>query len=187
MIVEELFLPWYSPVSNAISDLGGHHAGSYAVIFDASVIVVGLCAFTGAVLLRTLLPPRRSLRWGTVCLMLTGLGAIGVGCFPEYTGAIHGIMASVAFIFGGIGLLLFGHGGRKVGEEGYFPWLTTVCGIVDLLSLVGFLLLENTWVAGAVERMIVAPVLLWAFLVGVRMVRTGEPVHVPTGANRPFS
>ncbi len=171
MAVEQAFYPGFDPLTRAISDLGGRGAGAMGGFFDLSVYLVGEGALLGAVLLIGALPQRRSLRLGMVLLVLAGIGAMGVGLFPEYDGSIHGVMAAIAFIGAGLALLAIGRGFYKVGENRPLAVGTAIGGVVDLVALVLFTLsshipgLEGLY--GLLERLIVAPVLLWAVVYGV--------------------
>ncbi len=176
----------FDPLTNAISDLGGHCALGLGIAFDASVFVVGIAALGGAILLWRVLPRRRSLRIGTVLLMLAGAGAMGVGIWPEFHPTPHGISAFFAFFFGGLGLIALGRGLAKTGDGRTFSLLTSLGGVVDLVSI--FLFLGSDAIApglsGLFERMIVAPVLLWAMGYGLRLLRGTAPVFGP-GTARP--
>lgn len=171
MAVEQAFYPGFDPLTRAISDLGGRGAGPMGGFFDLSVYLVGEGALLGAVLLYGVLPKRRSLRLGMVLLVFAGLGSMGVGLFPEYDGTIHGVMASIAFIGAGLALLAIGRGFYKVGEHRALAVGTAFGGVVDLVSLVLFTRsshisgLEGLY--GLLERMIVAPVLLWAVVYAI--------------------
>ncbi|MDE1821965.1 MAG: DUF998 domain-containing protein [Euryarchaeota archaeon] len=163
----------YNPLENAISDLGGYCALGYGIAFDISVFVIGVAALVAALLLWQLLPRRRSLRIGVVLLMLAGGGAMGVGIFPEYTHFWHGFFALVAFVFGGLGLIALGRGFRKTGEGPTFSLLTSLGGVVDLVSIPLFGI--GLGISGFFERMIVAPVIVWAIAYGLRLLRGQSP------------
>lgn len=120
MFISETLYPNYSVKFNYISDLG---VGRTAIIFNSSIIVLGILLMVSAVLLRKLF---------SFAVFLAGLGAMFVGIFPETTGAPHLISALIAFLFGGIGAILSGltlaHGAVK-----YF-WV--ILGLMTLSSLV---------------------------------------------------
>lgn len=193
MAVEELLLPWYNIVQNAISDLGGRNAGGLGIFFDASVFGVGLAAAVSALLLWSRLPRSRSLRVGEVFLLVAGIGAMIVGLYPEYTHAPHAIGAVLAFLFGNLGLMALGRGFRKTGEELWFARFSSLCGLFGMLSIV-VAILAGVFIAqgvfGITERMIVAPILLWAIVYGLRRMRgtfpsadaKPLPAGPPTGA-----
>lgn len=164
MMAGEAVQPAYNVGVNAISDLG---VGTTAVLFNASVIFVGAMGLLGAYfLLRAY--HRRVL---TILLVLAGIGAIGVGIFPETTGTPHSVFALIAFLFGGLAAIVA------------FPieaWplnvLSIVLGLIGLGALVLFSV--GTYLAlgfGGMERMIVYPVLLWEVLFGGYLMGSAEP------------
>ncbi len=178
MAVEELLLPWYNIVQNAISDLGGYSAGGLRYFFDASVFGVGVAAAVSALLLWSRLPRNRSLRVGEIFLLVAGIGAMVVGLYPEYTHAPHAIGAILAFLFGNLGLMALGRGFRKTGEDLRFARFTWLCGLFGMLSIV-VAILAGMYIAqdvfGITERMIVAPILLWAIVYGLLRIRGTLP------------
>ena len=164
MMAGEATQPGYSVGTNAISDLG---VGTTALLFNASVIFVGAMGLLGAYfLLRAY--HRRPL---TVLLALAGIGAIGVGLFPETTLPTHTIFAFVAFFFGGLAAIV---------AFPIEPWpinvLSVLLGVVGLGALVLFT--ARTYLAlgfGGMERMIVYPILLWEVLFGGYLMGSAEP------------
>ncbi|EQD47415.1 membrane protein, partial [mine drainage metagenome] len=98
MIVTQSQYAGYSLTQNYISDLGattcgtwggsgsflGHYACSpWHLVFNVSIVVMGLALIGAALLLRTAFPPRRSRTIGLALLLLVGVGSIGVGLSPE--------------------------------------------------------------------------------------------------------
>ena len=95
MLVAEVLYPGYSISHNHISDLG---AGPSTSIFNSSVFLLGLMVVAGAYFVQ------RSFRNRLVTglLVLAGVGAMGVGIFPENYPVMHEIVSDAAFIFGGL-------------------------------------------------------------------------------------
>ncbi|MGI0079126.1 MAG: DUF998 domain-containing protein, partial [Nitrososphaerales archaeon] len=83
MNIAEWLYPGYSASQNTISDLGVRYPSS--VIFNTSVIIFGLLVIAGSYFLDRAYKKRIF----SVFLILSGIGAIGVGIFPETTGNIH--------------------------------------------------------------------------------------------------
>ncbi len=151
MLVSEAIRPSYSVSTNYISDLG---VGSSAPIFNSSIIVLGITLALGAYLLMRGLDSRIF----PVLIFLTGVGAAGVGIFPETTGAPHLLFALVAFLFGGLAAI---YSYRLTGST--FGYLSIVLGLLSLMALI----LYSTGHYGALhkggmERLIVYPTILWA-------------------------
>ncbi|BAB66830.1 hypothetical protein STK_17420 [Sulfurisphaera tokodaii str. 7] len=141
MIIAEILYPNYSVKYNYISDLG---VGRTAIIFNTSIVVMGILVMLGSLLLRTYYYP---------LLFLIGLGSAIVGIFPETTGLPHLIGALLAFLFGGISAILTSI------RRNYF-W--TVLGLITLISLVLYVLKDYGPLGpGGMERMIVYPEIIW--------------------------
>ncbi len=188
--------PSYSLSNNYISDLGAAHCGyfggmgafgghyacsPYHDVFNVSIIILGLLLILAVVLLQTAFPPRRTRTIGLGLLALAGLGAIGVGLSPEDVNlTIHSLSALLAFAGGGLALIVLGFAMfRDTRWDGYRVF-TLVCGLVDLVALLLFL--EKTYLGlgvGGMERLIVAPVLLWSIVAGLHLARI--PTYAPPG------
>jgi len=184
----------YSLKDNFISDLGAAHCGEFNAsgsagryvcspwnaVFDVGIIVMGLCAVFAVILLRTAFPVRRSRTVGLILLGLMGLGSIGVGFSPEDVNVtVHSICALCAFLGGALGLMVLGFAMFRDTRWGGFRTYTMVSGLVSFVALVLFL--TGTYAGlgvGGMERLIVAPVLLWSVVVGVHLAR------IPTFAPR---
>jgi len=188
----------YSLSRNYISDLGamncgtfggiGSIAGHYAcspwhVVFNVSIIVMGLLVILAVILIRTAFPARRSRTIGLGLLALTGIGAIGVGLSPEDVNiTVHSVSAILAFVGGGLALIVLGFAMFRDTRWDGFRAYTILSGLVDLIALILFL--SGTYLGlgvGGMERLIVAPVLLWSIVVGIHLAR------IPTFAPRAFA
>jgi len=189
MIEVQSQYPGYSLSQNYISDLGGAHS-PWALGFDASVIILGLCAIFGVLLIWGVFEesPKRGIALGF--LLFAGIGAVGVGVFPETTpvlnGGMHVIVSFIAFGGSGIGLTVLAF---AMGPGERWRWsrpLTLACGVVTLLAIVLFALGQFTSSSasylglgpGGMERLIVAPILLWAIVEGFHIARL--PRFAPT-------
>jgi hypothetical membrane protein len=93
----------------------------------------------------------------SVLLILTGVGAMGVGLFTEAAGVTHAAFSLITFLFGGISVIAF----YKV-EKTPFNWLSIILGATGLVALVLFA--SGNYVGlgpGGMERMVAYPMLLW--------------------------
>jgi len=188
----------YSLSQNYISDLGaancglfngsgsfpGHYACSpWHVVFNVSIIVMGLLIVLGVLLIRTAFPARRSRTIGLGLLAIAGIGAIGVGLFPEDVNlSVHSVSAILAFAGGGLALLVLAFAMFRDTRWDGFRAFTMICGLVDLVALILFV--DQAYLGlgvGGMERLIVAPVLLWSIVIGIHLAR------IPTFAPRAFS
>jgi len=151
----------YSVATNYISDLGATCPSSGACyippsasIFNSSVALLGVLILVGAYFLH------KAYKWmpATVLVTLTGIGALGVGLFPETTGVVHLIFSNIAFLSGGLAAIVTYRFQRK--PMSYF---SVILGVATLVAIILFLSNVNLGLgAGGMERMIVYPVLLWA-------------------------
>ena len=189
--------PAYSLTQNYISDYGAVHCGELAgrfvcsplyYVFDASIVVMGLLLVVGVLLMPTAFPARSSRRVGLGLLVLAQIGAIGVGLSPEDVNiTVHALSALLAFVAANLALLvlalvMF----RDTRWDGYRAY-TFLSGLVGLVALGLFAAGAydwgggwHQWGVGGMERLAVAPVLLWAILVSVHLLRL--PSFAPRSA-----
>ena len=168
MLVGEASLPAYSVSSNAISDLG---VGATAPLFNSAVILLGLLGLGGIYFYHR---THRKI-WITVPFLVASVGPIGVGIFPETTGAPHVVFASLAFLFGGLAALL-----TATQVTPPFRYVSLLLGITGLVALVLFSTRQFAGLGfGGMERLIVYPILLWEVGLGAYLMSTSGP---PTAA-----
>jgi hypothetical membrane protein len=183
----------YSLKNNYISDLGNTACGYFPkgspayvcspwhTVFNVSVVILGLLVILGAVLVRTAFPPKRSPRVALVLVALAGFGAIGVGLWPEnVNGLVHSVASGIAFIGGGLGLLGLTLGMlRDTRWDGYRLY-TLLSGVVTLAATALFERNVTLGIGiGGVERLVVAPLLLWLVVVSLHLLR------IPSLKDRP--
>jgi len=158
MVVAEAVYPGYSISQNYISDLG---VGPAALIFNTSVFLLGLMVLASAYFVHRSLNDRIV----AVLLALAGVGAIGVGIFPENSPVMHEIVSGIAFIFGGLVPIAAARPLR-----GPFMYFSGGMGVLSLsalalLSAEDFFGLGQQFLLGlgpgGMERMIAYPVILW--------------------------
>ncbi len=159
----------YSQSANYISDLGAncHVSGACyippsALLFDSSIVLLGLLMLVGAFFLHRAF--RRNAPTALLCL--TAVGAIGVGLFPETTGALHDLFALIAFLFGGLTAIVASGLQKKP-----LSYLSVLLGAVALTALV--LYIAGVYLGlgpGGIQRMIVYPVLLWGVGFGAHLM-----------------
>jgi len=150
IVVSEALYPGYH-VTQMISDLG---VGSTALVYNSSIIVFGVMLIAAAYLLQK----EETDIWFSALMALIGIGAAGVGIFPENTGTPHVISAMIVFIFGGICAIM---------SFRIFPvpwaWFSGALGIITLAAII--LLGAKCYLglgAGGMERMIAYPLIIWA-------------------------
>jgi hypothetical membrane protein len=95
LIIAEALYPGYSVAANYISDLG---VGPSAIVFNASVFLLGLMLLAGTYLQRH----NQTLKTVNIPLLLMAIGAMGVGIFTKNYTLPHGAVSSAAFFFAGL-------------------------------------------------------------------------------------
>ena len=150
LVIAESLYSGYSVSENYISDLG---VGTTALIFNSSVFLLGVTAVAGAYFIQRAFDSRLLF----VVFTLTGVGAMGVGLFPENFGVIHSIASLITFLFGGLSAIM----SYKLQK----PPLSYISVLLGALSLVALALFgSSTYLGlgkGGMERMIAYPTLLW--------------------------
>jgi hypothetical membrane protein len=184
--------PTYSLLNNYISDLGAVNCGEWGgrdicspghVIFNVSIVLLGIFLIIGTLLLRTAFPARSPRTIGLAILILSGFGAIGVGLSPEDVNlTIHSLSAALAFVGGGLALIVLGVAMfRDTRWDGYRAY-SMLSGLVALIAFILFFTHNyGPLGVGGMERLIVAPILLWALVVGIHLVRI--PTYAPPGVS----
>ncbi len=173
-LVAETTHPDYSTSANAISDLG---VGSTALLWNPTVILLGLFGLAGTYFLYRC--ERRKII--TAFFALAGIGAVGVGLFPETTGAPHGIFALLAFLFGGLAALFV-----YPIVKAPLRYACVVLGIVGLVSIPLYVGDMDLGLGhGGIERMIVLPILLFEITFGGYLMTMPEPGTVRGGPGIP--
>jgi hypothetical membrane protein len=190
MIVTQLAWsnPSYSLTQNYISDLGAVNCGTFGgrsicspwhLVFDVSIVLLGALLIFGVLLIPTAFPNRRSRTVGLGLFALAGCGAIGVGLSPEDVNlTVHQIVALLAFAGGALALIVLGiamfRDTRWDGYRGY----TMLSGLFTLVALGLFVAKSWQWGGlwadlgpGGIERLIVAPILLWVLVASIHLLR----------------
>jgi len=173
MILAEIYYPNYNVSNNYISDLGANCTPNpclinqpTATIFDVSIALFGLLVIVGAYFLWRAF----HLKPVFVMTVLAGIGALGVGLFPETTGIWHSIFSLIVFLFAGLTALVTARLQKKP-----MLYFSIVLGLVTLVALVLYIGSEYLGLGpGGMERMIAYPVLLWAIGFGGHMMATDE-------------
>ncbi|MEV7971977.1 DUF998 domain-containing protein [Cellulomonas sp. NPDC089187] len=191
LVVRSAWTLPYDPLTYAISDLGAATCGEFAgrqvcspwhALAQASWVLAGATLATGAVLTRHVFGSRS----GTGLLVLSGLGEIGVGLFPEDVSAWHVPCALMAVGCGLLGVLLLGRGVRERPGLRALGWAGVATGTVGLAALVVTVAFPRH-LFGLVERIGVYPILLWFLAAGVTILclrparRHNTPGDTPYG------
>ena len=157
----------YSISNNTISHLG---IDSTPYIFDISIIVLGIFEVLSGIFLKNYS------RGVTVSLILSGIGAAGVGTFNEHFGDIHLIFALFAFVFASIASF-FVLSKKRDGMA--IIW--AILGAFGLIALILFTLTIEVshnydlgLGVGGIERLILIPNIIWALAFGGSLYYSGK-------------
>lgn len=161
----------YSVSANFVSDLGATCRTSCTIppsawLFDTSVALLGLLFLVGAYFLQ------RAFRWkpATGLLALGGIGALGVGLFPETAGILHTIFSLIVFLFAGLSAVV-----TSKFEKKPLSYLSIILGLATLAALFLFVGgIDFGLGVGGMERMIVYPALFWAVGFGGHLMATED-------------
>ncbi|HTP55493.1 MAG TPA: DUF998 domain-containing protein [Thermoplasmata archaeon] len=173
MLIVEQHFAGYSLTGNYISDLGGVHS-PWALLFDASVILLGAIVVPALLLIWSSFDTHPARSPGLVLLMLGACGAIAVGVFPETThllgGRAHDVASFVTFIGGAVGLVVLSFAMRRPDRWRFSGRYTLLSGVVSAVAIVLFGLgYDLTLGVGGMERLVVAPLLLWMVVEGAHI------------------
>lgn len=191
---------WTTPFSlatNYISDLGNTTCGAYPAVagkyvcspwhtlMNVSFVLQGVIILFGAVLAR---PAFAGLRQGALVfslLVVTALGMVGVGLFPEdVNNGAHVLSAGTQFITGNAAMIVFGVAARRVERWRAFNVFSITFGITGLLATAlfarGYGL--GLGVAG-LERVAAYTLPVWLIASGVLMM-SALSRRRPTNAGR---
>lgn len=176
----------YSWMNNYISDLGNTACGQFAVphgtptyvcsplhaVMNASFIITGVLAIAGAVLLRRMWPSRPLTTVALVLWVITGLGKIIVGLYPENTnvnlhlvGALNIPVESIAVLLLSLSVLGIN---RTVGIVGIALAVLGLAGTV--LSTAGQFAGPSLYFGlgvGGIERVADYPAAVWKLMIGI--------------------
>jgi hypothetical membrane protein len=177
----------YSWRDNVISDLGNTACGSYHgrlvcspwhPLMNVSFMVLGVQMIIGAALLLSF-GDRRG-RAGLLSLVVSGVGTLLVGLFPENSIAgMHFLGAGLVFVVGNIGILLLA---LTFVPPGGMRSYTLASALVALASLPLFA--TNNYLglgAGGMERLTAYPQTIWLIGYGIHLLKySGRPDSVVT-------
>jgi hypothetical membrane protein len=158
--------PGYDMHAAAISDLGTFD--ETALLFNATLVAVGLLNAVAALMLRSWL----GRGWILALFLIAGLGAVGAGVFPLDSGGPHGLFALVAFLAFNIEPLAV-----ATIVRGPMRAISLLAGVVGLAFVALMIVGDSGDTAafgaighGGTERMIVYPVMAWMLVFGGYLV-----------------
>ncbi|MBZ0292137.1 MAG: DUF998 domain-containing protein [Anaerolineae bacterium] len=175
----------YSPLNHFVSELGEVGVSSAAALFNTSLIIGGIFLVIFLVGLATLLKGWFRYLFGLVGL-IAGISGMLVGVFPMNNLEAHTQVALTFFNTGWIMVALFSIYILFV-RSSLFPRWLVIPGVFTVLSFIAFLssisglsgdaLAAPTdrvavWNVTVFEWMLIAGVMIWVFLVSLRLLQT---------------
>jgi len=171
--------PGYSPIEQAISDLG---IGPMSWLLNVPLVLLGFLLVVMAIGFSQAMRPVMSQGWRWACGILlasTGLGYATAGIFPE-TNPIHWMVGQPLFAIGSVfGVLLAGLQllrDRRWHSYGVYSLPTSATALVLIvfmnLTLNPTSQLAALHVGGLAERVAFVDVLAWYVVIGWQLFRT---------------
>jgi hypothetical protein len=189
--VAQVLPPHYSPISQAESDLA---VGPYGYVMTINFVNRGVLSllfvfgFAGA--LKQAGESMRRYRGGLMLLGIWGICAFLLAAFPtdvpstpvSWHGAIHLVVALVAFVAGALGTLWVSLRG---GSDPVLRGARTFAVPISIVAVISLVILFGTLsgaIGGLVERVFIGSVLVWmlamsVYLTGSANVRAGRHSH----------
>ncbi len=170
VVVSEAVYSGYSVGQQVMSDLGDWSlAGNSAVIFDVSVILLGIFVIVGAYFIQRIFKNRLF----TSLVLMSGVGCVGGGLVAENIFLpLHLIFALVAFVFGASSAIM-----SYKFVKSPLSYVSVILGAVTLsavvLSNLGYSVNSGFYLGlgfGGIERFIIYPVLLWVLGFGAYLI-----------------
>jgi hypothetical membrane protein len=177
--IAEALYPGYSVSDNYISDLG---IGSSSIIFNSSVILLGLLLLIGTYFLRHI----SDFKTVNMLLLLMAIGAMGVGVFKKDFTTVHGAVSSIVFLFAGLSAIASSKVLKKplslisiiLGAMTLGALVLFSSGLITSGSLTSSIAYNSNFYLGlgpgGMERMIVYPALMWLAGFGGHLVTKQE-------------
>ncbi len=171
LMIAEMLRPGYSVSLNYISDLGVGSEPS-RTIFNGTLILFGLFGLAASWLFWR----QKERKAFIAALAISSIGTIGVGLFPEDTGAPHALFALLAFFFGALTAIL-----SFLIVRPPYSWFGAGLGGLSMAALVLFITGSYLGLGpGGMERLILYPSLLWYIGFGGYLLRPAD--HAATAA-----
>ena len=165
----------YSLLTNYVSDLGNTATSPLHAVFNLSIIVLGILAFLGIGLAWSGFPRGGARAVGLLLLLLASVAAVLVGVFPENVNPpVHDLVSLLVFLPGGLGLVVLAVPMRRGTHWAAYRELSALLGAVTLVSLAYYAPTQaanTTFDPGLIERLIIAPILLWGLAVSLHLGR----------------
>lgn len=170
ILLSEILYPNYNVSKNMISDLGVNSASS--TIFALTLVVSGILVVLGSYLLYK----ASSKKLLSIVIILTGIGTIGVGLFPEFRLHLHLTFAFLAFGMAGVSAILSSQITKPP-----FSVLSVILGLITLVFMALGLFFPEITVPilgrGGNERFVFYPSVIWLLGFGGYLMGNSKSVR----------
>lgn len=175
--------PGYSPIHQAISDLG---IGSRPWLLNIPLVAMGVLLIACSVGFLRALGPTLGDPWRWICsglVALPGLGFAWAGIFTEApsTMTLHWIVGMPLVGVGAIGgFLITGHRLHRLQTWRGIGTYSITAGLCTLALMITMFATWTLGVGGLTERVFFLEILAWYVVVGWRLSHDGTPsLHLP--------
>ena len=172
LLAAESWTPGYSNRIDYVSELG---IWEMATLYNASIFLLGVLLFVGAILLYQ----STNARIFSILLAVTGIGAIGLGIFPGYAQPMHSIATLVAIVFGTLAAITSFQLQKK--PMSYISLILGAMALVLVIIFFPYLGLPTgsteTFLGmakGSMERWAIYPILAWSISFGSYLIGTTD-------------
>lgn len=173
-----LYCPWFSWTENYLSDLGGSPGdrpiwsahGIASILFNFGLVIAGILGICLAIGIRKSGILTTSLgKAGTMIFIFNAFALIGIGVFPETTGAPHTFFSVAFFLLVGLSLWFMGMGLLKSSEKN-LGWFLLALLVFGLTSIPLFLT-PRPWGSNAIAEMIpIVSIALFSIAFGIKLL-----------------
>jgi hypothetical protein len=177
-VIVQSLPPYYNPITQAESFLA---VGPYGYIMTVNFLVRGFLSLSFILgLIFTFKTRKSSYNIGLILLGVWSFGAIILAFFPADVsisipvtlhGTIHLITALLAFIGGGLGILILSLGMRSDNQFLDIIKYLLPLSIFSVISLVLTFVLLTSPLFGLIERIFIGTVLLWMLIVSIYIIK----------------
>lgn len=172
LLLAESWYPGYSSRIDYVSDLG---VGPTELIYNGSVVLLGLCLILGAYFMVKSIGSRVQ----SILLAITGIGAMGVGIFPYPFQPLHSIFTLIAIMSGALAAI----SSYRI-QSSPISYISVILGSLTLVAVIIFIPYlglpvgaTDTFLGmakGSMERWAIYPILAWIIGHGSHMARTSS-------------
>lgn len=175
-VIVQSLPPYYNLITQAESFLA---VGPYGYIMTVNFLVRGFLSLSFILgLIFTFKTRKSSYNIGLILLGVWSFGAIILAFFPADVsttvtvhGTIHLITALLAFIGGGLGILILSLGMRSDNQFLDIIKYLLPLSIFSVISLVLTFVLLTSPLFGLIERIFIGTVLLWMLIVSIYIIK----------------